>query len=84
MPGDVTADARKPVRTLPRPSVLDGDILVLAPAEFPETFTECIESECEPGGLGGAHQKETDPRRSLRLLRIGRERGGEEHSATAS
>jgi len=57
----------------PPPIGLDGDVLVLSPAEFAETFAECIESECEPG-LRGAHQKKTDPRRSLRLLRIARER----------
>jgi hypothetical protein len=38
-----------------------------------QTFAECIERECEPGWRG-AHQKETNPRRSLRLLRIARER----------
>jgi len=65
------------MRTFPRPSVLDHNVLVLSPAEFVETFAECIESGREPG-LWGAHQKETDPRRSLRLLRSGGERRKDE------
>jgi hypothetical protein len=34
----------KPLRAFPRPTVFDGDVLVLSPAEFAETVAECIES----------------------------------------
>jgi hypothetical protein len=71
---------RKPARILPRPSVLDGNVFVLDPAEFAETVAECIESGCEPSWRG-AHQKEPDPR-SFRPLRVAHERRRERGRGT--